>query len=120
MDDLKEAKKAQLAAERAERSRISKVKSDASKVLAKVAPPLLQLEEMMADPHAGKVPAVVQKRVKEAIAKLTHFKDESSAKIKMKEPLDLTFGLDDVQAVAKDSCGVIKMMEGMLTTMAKL
>ena len=58
--------------------------------------------------------------MKEAIAQLKHFKDESSSKLKMKEPLDLTFGTDDVQAIAKDAVGVIKMMETMLATVGKL
>jgi hypothetical protein len=115
-----DVRRAQAAAEKAERNRVAKVKSDSGKILAKVSPQLLQLEEMQRDEHFAKIPAVLKTKVKESVSTLRGFNDEATSKLKIKDPLDLTFGIEEVIAAAKEAGGIIKIMTSMLSTVGKL
>jgi len=97
-----------------ERARVAKVKADSAKVMAKIGPVLLQLEDMIKDPSFGKVPSVFSKKAKTAITTLKGFQEEAMQKIKAKDPLDLTFGLEEMSAEVKDSVSTKTLLHNML------
>ena len=113
-EKLREAAKLQALAEKVERARVVKVKCEASKVMSKVAPWLTQVEQLITDPNAAKVPSIMIKKVKESVAQLNMYQNEAKEKLQLKDPLDLTFSIDDVGPVVKEAAGTIKLMNSML------
>ena len=122
--DAAAALKAQVAAskmaEKAEKSRITKVKTEAGKVVAKVAPILVELEEQLKDANACKVPVVLTKKVQDSIKALKAFDEEARTKMQAKDPLDLTFGIEDVVPSVKEAIMVKGLMQNVLLSIGRL
>ena len=119
-ENLREAMKLKSSAEKAERNRVSKIKVDAGKVMAKVAPTLTQLGQLLIEPHVAKMPAVMIKKIKDGVVQLKTFHKEATEKLRLKDPLDLTFEIDDVGPIVKDARATIKLMTSMLVAVGKL
>jgi hypothetical protein len=119
-DKLREAAKLKAAAEKFERARVVKVKNEAGKVMSKVAPWLTQVEQLLTDPNAAKVPSIMTKKVQESVSQLGMYHNEAKEKLKLKDPLDLTFSIDDVGPVVKEAAGTIKLMNSMLIAVGKI
>ena len=83
------------AAEKAEKSRIQKIKADASKAMAKLGPVIVQLEQTKKHDKVKLVPGVVVKKVNDALKNLQAMDSEARAKVASASPLTLTFDLDE-------------------------
>ena len=86
-----------------EKARVRKVHTDANKVLAKIASPMLQLGEAMKDPNWSHIPTWASKKAKAAREKLSDYDVEAKQKLSESNPAELTFDLQTVQDVAKSA-----------------
>jgi hypothetical protein len=119
-EKLREAAKLKASAEKAEKARVVKVKCEAGKVMSKVAPWLTQVEQLLSDPNAAKVPSIMIKKVKESVSQLGRYHNEAKEKLQLRDPLDLTFSIDEVGPVVKEAAGTIKLMTSMLIAVANI
>ena len=97
------ARAAAQAADKREKCRISKLKSDAAKVCGKIASVLVPLTEVVARKAIfAKFPEVLQAKVTAVKKKLEAMEKEAHQKIKESAPEDLTFDMEQVANITKD------------------
>ena len=101
--DKKEITKQRLAVEKAERARVSKIKSDCTKALAKIAPVMLYLEELLKHTKLSLVPSFAVQKAKLILKKLEAVDGEARAQLKAKDPKDVTFTLPVVAMTTKEA-----------------
>ena len=82
--------------QKAEKSRIAKIKNEASKAMAKLGPAIVQLEQTKKHDKVKLVPQVVVKKVNDALKNLTSMDGEARSKVASACPLALTFDLEEV------------------------
>ena len=99
----RKAAKEEAAAHRAEKSRIVRLKTECSKVLGKVTPITMQLDQTLKDKMCSQIPSVVMKKSQDVLATLTAYEKEAKDKLKAKCPLDLTFTVDSVLSLCKEA-----------------
>ena len=102
-ENQRKAAKEEAAAHRAEKSRIVRLKTECSKVLGKVTPITMQLDQTLKDKMCSQIPSVVMKKSQDVLATLTAYEKEAKDKLKAKCPLDLTFTVDSVLALCKEA-----------------
>ena len=90
-------------ADEQEKARVTKIKTDCSKVNGKTSPLTMQLDHLLKDKQCPKVPAIVLKKSQDVYSTLLTIEAEAKEKLKAKAPLDLSFTLDDVSAASKDA-----------------
>ena len=102
-ENQRKAAKEEAAAHRAEKSRIVRLKTECSKVLGKVTPITMQLDQTLKDKMCSQIPSVVMKKSQDVLATLTAYEKEAKDKLKAKCPLDLTFTVDSVLSLCKEA-----------------
>jgi hypothetical protein len=102
-DRQKKSAKEEAAAEKAEKSRILRLKTECSKVLGKITPITMQLDQILKDKVCSQIPSVVLKKSQDVLATLMAFENETKDKLKVKCPLDLTFTMDSVSSWCKEA-----------------
>ena len=117
--DKKEITKQRLAVEKAERARVSKIKSDCTKALAKIAPVMLYLEELLKHTKLSLVPSFAVQKAKLILKKLEAVDGEARAQLKAKDPKDVTFTLPVVAMTTKEAMETKSLVEGMLDAVNK-
>ena len=102
-DRQKKTAREEAAAEKAEKSRILRLKTECSKVLGKITPITMQLDQMLKDKVCSQIPSVVLKKSQDVLATLMALEKEAKDKLKVKCPLDLTFTMDSVSSWCKEA-----------------
>ena len=114
----KKEEAAQRLADKSEKTRIAKVQTDCSKTLGKISGILLQLQELAKDKKISMVPVALSTKLTQMISSLVEYDKEAKAKLKAKCPLDLSFNMDDVLGMCKDSAPQPKRTGANITTIA--
>ena len=105
MGEEQQRKAAEKAAAKAEKNRISKIKSDSTKALGKLAAPIAELKEVGRLPGIVRCPEFLQTKLTDTRKRLEELEKEAKEKLKATSPLDLSFDLDTLIATVKDCPG---------------
>ena len=98
------------------KARITKCKVDATKVVAKLGPVLIQVELLLRDKQMSEVPTVLGTKLKDLAKTMRDYNDEAKKKLGQKAPLDMTFSLEDVLAMCKEANGTRTVVNSMLNS----
>ncbi len=95
-----------------------KIKVEASKAMVKTIPLTTTLALLLKNKHCNKAPAIIITKARDIFAALSTIEAEAKDKLKAKDPLDLTFSLEDVAAVTKDAVNQKNVLQNMLQSVA--
>jgi len=96
----------------------NKIKTDAGKAMSKAAPLTTTLQQLLKDPNCTKVPAILLKKASDVCKALSEIETESREKLKAKDPLELTFTMQDVISLAKEAVSQKAILGNMLSNLA--
>ena len=99
---------------------MAKIKNESSRVVAKLGPLLISLDQTLKETDMKSVPTIMYKRLKDLSAKLNEYHDEARDKLARKEPLDLSFASSDLSPFIKDAVQTRNLVQNMLTNVRKL
>ena len=95
-----------------------KMKSEASRIVAKLSPPLCVLQSLNSHTHLKDIPTFAQKQLKESMKEVS--KAEAHAKDAMSgNCAELKMSIEDAQTMAKDVADVVNMCNPLLAAVEK-
>ena len=117
----KKAKECKAAAEYAkqEKARISKVHSQCGRVTARLLPTVLQVRQLLKDANMSQLPTTMKAKMEQHLKTLQEYETEAKIKMRLKDPLDLAFAVEDVVMACKEAVTDVKLCQSMLQSYMK-
>ena len=118
----KKAKKCKAAAEDAkqEKARISKVHSQCGRVAARLLPTVLQVRQLLKDANMSQLPTTMKAKMEQHLKTLQEYETEAKIKMRLKDPLDLAFAVEDAAMACKEAVTDVKLCQSMLQSYMKM
>ena len=82
---------------------MSRAKTEASRVVAKFGPLLIEPNQLHKDKEFAKLPSIIVNKLHTAVRTMKEWDDEARQKISHKTPLDLTFSVNEVLPITKEA-----------------
>jgi len=116
----KEEAKARKEADKVQKQRVTKLKSDANRVLAKVAGPLGQVESLARDANVEKLPSVMKVKLANAVDTLRTFYKDAKAVMDDPSPSCYEVITDSVAHAVKEANAARAAVQNMLAAIEKI
>ena len=95
-------------------ARCTRAKGDATRVVAKLGPVILQVDLMLKDRLLEQVPSVLTTKLRELCKKMHAYNDEAKKLLQSKSPSELSFACDDVGPMVKEVNSTKVVVQNML------
>ena len=103
-----------------EKARVSKVHSQCARVIGRLLSTLVQVRQLLKDGNMSHLPAAMNTKMRQHLQTLEEYEKEAKIKQRCKDPLDLTFEIEDVAIACKEAAADEKVCQQMIQSFIKM